>query len=35
VLGYLRRVPFLAKLLDNPALKSVINRVQIGAGLPR
>lgn len=35
VLGYLRRVPFLAKVLDNPALKGVINRVQIGAGLPR
>jgi hypothetical protein len=35
VLGYLRRVPFLAKVLDNPALKSVINRVQVAGGLPR
>jgi hypothetical protein len=35
VLGYLRRVPLLARLLDNPALKSVINRVQITGGLPR
>lgn len=34
-LSYLRRVPFLAKVLDNPALKSVINRVQITGGLPR
>lgn len=35
VLGYLRRVPFLAKVLDNPALKSVMNRVQAAGGLPR
>jgi len=35
VLSYLRRVPFLAKVLDNPALKGVINRVQAAGGLPR
>ena len=35
VLGYLRRVPLLARLLDNPALKSVINRAPITGGLPR
>lgn len=34
VLGFLRKVPILGRILDLPILKTVINRVAPAGGLP-